>query len=93
MHVTEYSYLFEGERFHAPEGTLRAEVKSASTSGGRVSLLLWFYDQSGEPLDDNLTVTLSSDALSSGDYKGRIVAEVQNWLAGVRDGEPLQVLE
>jgi hypothetical protein len=45
--VTDCSYLFEGERFQAPEGTLTAKVKGVSPSGDRVSLLLWFYDQAG----------------------------------------------
>ena len=96
MHVTEYSHLFEGERFQAPEGTLTAQVKTAESTGDCVSLLLWFYLESGAPIDDNLTVTLSSGSLSSQngeEYKRRIVSEVQAWLAGVRDGEPLQVLQ
>jgi hypothetical protein len=94
--VTDYSHLFEAERFQAPEGTLTAKVKGVNPAGDRVGLLLWFYDQTGVPLDDNLTITLSTESLSSdsgGEYRRRILSEVRNWLTGVRDGEPVQVLE
>ncbi len=94
--MTDYSYLFEGERFPAPEGTVTAEIKSVESAGDRVSFLLWFYGQAGAPLHDNLTLTLSAGALSAdagGQYRRRILSEVQNWLTGIRDGEPLQVVQ
>ena len=93
----EYAELFEGIQFQAPEGTLVARVKNGPVSepGGRIVYMLWFYDQQGVPIEDNLTLVLSREAFSGATadaYKREAVAKVAQWLSGIRNGESVEFL-
>lgn len=89
-----YKQLFESVTLQGPEGILQPRVKSATEEGDRASVLLWFYDAQGRPIDDNLTISVSTAGFSSADegYRRSVLDAVRRWVNGVRDGEPLQVL-
>jgi peptidoglycan hydrolase-like protein with peptidoglycan-binding domain len=95
--VVHYSELFVNERFEAPEGTVTAQIKNEHLAGpDRLELLLWFYDQSGKPIEANLTIVASRSAIENnadGVYGRSVIEAVQRWLKSNRVGEPIQVLE
>jgi len=91
------SRALEAAKFDAPEGKLTTRIKTQrpDQDGSRVELLLWFYDQAGRPIEDNLTLVLYQSRLdhdSEGSYTRTVVAKVQEWLLGVRDGETMEII-
>jgi hypothetical protein len=85
-------YLLGDATFRAHEGLLTARVhNSEESTKNRLSLLLWFYLPSGLPAEVNLTVVVSPTELAR-DPEGtraRLRSRIQDWLSGIRDGEPL----
>lgn len=88
--AVDVSIIFQDAVFSAPEGNLIAKPERIlEEDGDRLSVLLWFYDAKGTPLEDNLTAILDGSRVDEPTYRARVQAAVQKWLQGIRDGEPV----